>query len=155
MPTAHTWEPIPAHGAPIDSRCLHCGQLWLEGDPVPATACQPAPPPANHPPKMTLSEIKSSATRTAYSATGAPDELRHLAHLVALLAERIEAQAPAPEVEHVLTVSELAARWKRSAETIRRMIRRREIATVRGRQPYEIAMREVLRFENRTVFLTV
>lgn len=88
MPEAHQWEVIPTHGGPIDHRCVRCGQIWFEGDPVPSTYCQPAPAPPPVPPKMTLSQIQASAQRTADTATGTSDEVRHLAYLVAQLAQK-------------------------------------------------------------------
>jgi hypothetical protein len=48
----------------------------------------------------------------------------------------------------VVTVPELAFRWSLSIETIRRMIRRGEMASVRGHAPYAISLAEVYRIES-------
>jgi hypothetical protein len=70
---------------------------------------------------------------------------------VAWLTEQLQAQLrPAVPTKMVMTVPELAARWGRGAETIRRMIRKKELRTVRGHRPYEIALAEVFRFEAGT-----
>ncbi len=67
---------------------------------------------------------------------------------VAWLTEQLQAQLrPAVPTKLVLTVPELATRWGRGAETIRRMIRKKELRTVRGHRPYEIALAEIFRFE--------
>ena len=67
---------------------------------------------------------------------------------VAWLTEQLQAQLRAVvPTKMVMTVPELAARWGRGAETIRRMIRRKELRTVRGHRPYEITLAEVFRFE--------
>jgi hypothetical protein len=67
---------------------------------------------------------------------------------VAWLTEQVQARLlSAVPTKMVLSVPELAARWGRSDETIRRMIRRGELRTVRGHRPYEIALSEVYRFE--------
>ena len=74
---------------------------------------------------------------------------------VAWLTEQLQAQLrPVVPAKLVLTVPELAARWGRDPETIRRMIRRKELRTVRGHRPYEIALGEVYRFESGTVTAT-
>ena len=74
---------------------------------------------------------------------------------VAWLTEQLQAQLrPVVPTKMVMTVQELAARWGRGAETIRRMIRRKELRTVRGHRPYEIALGEVYRFESGTVTAT-
>jgi len=67
---------------------------------------------------------------------------------VAWLTEQVQARLlSAVPTKMVLSVPELAARWGRSDETIRRMIRRGELRTVRGHRPYEIALSEIYRFE--------
>ena len=74
---------------------------------------------------------------------------------VAWLTEQLQAQLrPAVPTKMVMTVPELAARWGRGAETIRRMIRKKELRTVRGHRPYEIALGEVYRFESGKITAT-
>ena len=74
---------------------------------------------------------------------------------VAWLTEQLQAQlCPVVPTKLVLTVPELSARWGRDAETIRRMIRRKELRTLRGHRPYEIALGEVYRFESGTITAT-
>ncbi len=74
---------------------------------------------------------------------------------VAWLTEQLQAQLrPVVPAKLVLTVPELATRWGRDPETIRRMIRRKELRTVRGHRPYEIALGEVYRFESGKITAT-
>ena len=74
---------------------------------------------------------------------------------VAWLTEQLQAHLrPVVPTKMVLTVPELATRWGMSIETIRRMIRRGELATVRSHAPYAIALAEVYRFERGTVTAT-
>jgi hypothetical protein len=74
------------------------------------------------------------------------DELRTQ---VASLTEQLRALlGAATPPRMVLTVPELAFRWSLSIETVRRMIRRGELATVRNQAPYAIALAEVYRFES-------
>ncbi len=71
---------------------------------------------------------------------------------VAWLTEQLQAQLrPVVPTKMVMTVPELASRWGLSIETIRRMIRRKALRTVRGQAPYAIALAEVFRFESGTV----
>jgi hypothetical protein len=74
---------------------------------------------------------------------------------VAWLTEQLQAQLrPVVPTKLVLTVPELAIRWGRDPETIRRMIRKKELRTVRGHRPYEIALGEVYRFESGKITAT-
>ena len=74
---------------------------------------------------------------------------------VAWLTEQLQAQlSPVVPTKMVMTVPELATRWGRDPETIRRMIRRKELRTVRGHRPYEIALGEVYRFESGKITAT-
>ena len=74
---------------------------------------------------------------------------------VAWLTEQLQAQlSPVVPTKMVMTVPELATRWGRDAETIRRMIRRKELRTLRGHRPYEIALGEVYRFESGKITAT-
>ncbi len=76
------------------------------------------------------------------------DELRsQVASLTEQLRSLLGAAIP-PRM--VVTVPELAFRWSLSIETIRRMIRRGDLASVRGQAPYAIALSEVYRFESGT-----
>lgn len=85
----------------------------------------------------------------------ADSQIAALTVQVAWLTEQLQAQLrPVVPTKLVLTVPELAARWGRDPETIRRMIRRKELRTVRGHRPYEIALGEVYRFESGTVTAT-
>ena len=82
----------------------------------------------------------------------ADSQLAALIVQVAWLTEQLQTQLrSAVPTKLVLTVPELAARWSLSVETIRRMIRRKELRTVRGLRPYEIALGEVYRFESGAV----
>jgi hypothetical protein len=74
---------------------------------------------------------------------------------VAWLTEQLQAQLrPFVPTKLVMTVPELATRWGRDPETIRRMIRRKELRTLRGHRPYEIALGEVYRFESGKITAT-
>ena len=76
------------------------------------------------------------------------DELRtQVASLTEQLRSLLGAAIPQ---RMVVTVPELAFRWSLSIETIRRMIRRGELATVRSQAPYAITLAEVYRFEHGT-----
>lgn len=54
---------------------------------------------------------------------------------------------PEPALKAVLTVEELAKRWCTHPESIRRLIRRKEIKTLRGFRPFRITFDEIRRYE--------
>lgn len=54
---------------------------------------------------------------------------------------------PEPTLKAVLTVEELAARWCTHPESIRRLIRRKEIKKLRGFRPFRIPFDEIRRYE--------
>jgi excisionase family DNA binding protein len=65
------------------------------------------------------------------------------------LTEQVQARLVSTvPVKMALSVAELAARWGRSRQTIRRMVKRGEIRLLRARRPFDIPMSEVYRLEN-------
>jgi hypothetical protein len=54
---------------------------------------------------------------------------------------------PAPAIKAVYTVAELAERWQVHPESVRILIRKRELKPLRSLRPYRITYDEVRRYE--------
>lgn len=54
---------------------------------------------------------------------------------------------PEPTLKAVLTVEELAARWCTHPESIRRLIRRKDLKPLRGFRPFRVPFDEIRRYE--------
>ncbi len=61
---------------------------------------------------------------------------------------RAELRRRSTAYKATLTVRELAERWNVGEETVRILIRRRQLRPIRGFRPYVITMAEVTRYES-------
>ncbi|MBC2593753.1 helix-turn-helix domain-containing protein [Ruficoccus amylovorans] len=74
-------------------------------------------------------------------------KLDHLSRQVATLSELVSSQHT-PATKCTLMVEELAERWSLCPEAVRRLVRDKQLRSLRDFRPYRFTLKEVLDFEN-------